>query len=467
MAGVRQPGFSRHLGRPGVGTDPMNVQHPGLSAAIEEPVRLSREPYVSSAYARDEQDLLWRKVWQFACREEEIPRIGDYYTYEILEQSVIVIRTGEDEVRAFHNACRHRGRRLTRDCGRATHFHCPYHGWQWNLQGDNLHVLDREDWRGRLDDEALRLRDVKVGRWGGFVFVNLDPDCPPLETFLEEVQHWIGPFQLEKMNYKWRQWLRYGCNWKVAVEAFIEGYHAATTHPQTRDFGNARVGSSAQGLHGHLFQVGTAGGGIGTGVGQKEQIDNRQIPYLGLKQAKETVWSNTSDTFVEAASRLPDLLPESATPQDVAMKLMELACQLDAERGVQWPPIDPEHFAKVGINWHVFPNTVLLPNVTFCLGFRMRPDGFDPDSSILEVFALERFPEGEAPETKWEHRPDMTGDNWPLLIKQDFRNLEEVQLGMKSASIDGLLPNPEQEACVINFQRNLAAYMGRCAPEPL
>ena len=443
----------------------MNTPNPHLSGAVEAPVSLSVEPYISEDYARAEKGKLWLKVWQMACREEEIPKAGDYYTYEILDQSVIVVRTGDDEIKAYHNACRHRGRRLTQGCGRATHFHCPYHGWQWSLQGDNTHVLDRENWSGALDQDRLRLREVKVGRWGGFVFINFDPDCEPLETFLEEVPYWIGPFQLEKMRYKWRQWLRYDCNWKVAVEAFIEGYHAETTHPQTRQIANTGTGSSSEGLHGRLFQVGTAGGGIGTGVGEEARIDIRTVPYVGLKQQKDTVWSLTTDTLVAAAEKLPEILPETATPQEVSIKLMETAYMMDAERGVEWPPVDPEHMAQVGINWHVFPNTVLLPNVTFCLGFRMRPDGYNPDSSILEVFALERYPDGEEPDTQWEHKPDMTGDNWPLLLKQDFRNLDQVQQGMKSESLDGLLPNPLQEACVINFQRNLAAFMERAEPE--
>ena len=445
----------------------MNSPNPHLSGAIEAPMKSSTAPYISPEYAREEKEKLWLKVWQMACREEEIPNVGDFYTYEILDQSLIVVRTAEDEISAYHNACRHRGRRLTQGCGHTAHFRCPYHGWQWNLAGKNTHVLNKENWSGALDDATLALGQVKTGRWGGFVFVNFDPDCEPLEDFLQEVPYWLGVFETGKMRYKWRQWLRMDCNWKLSVEAFTEGYHAPITHPQVTQFGSGNTGSSAEGLHGRLFSVGAAGGGIGTGVSEKSEIDIREIPYLGLKQAEETVWSNTSETFIEAARQLPELLPEDVSKVEVSMKLMEVACQLDAERGVEWPKVDPQHMAQVGINWQVFPNTVLLPNVTFCLGFRMRPDGFNPDSSIMEVFSLERYPEGEEPETKWEHRPEQTGDSWPLLIKQDFRNLSEQQKGIHSVSLDGLHPNPVQEATVINFQRNLAAYMGDYAPELL
>ncbi len=448
----------------------MNKPTPQLSGTVEAPMFMSTEPYISPEYAREERDKLWLKVWQFACREEEIPNVGDFHVYDILDQSLIVVRTGkgEDDIAAYHNACRHRGRRLLGGCGKATHFHCPYHGWQYGLDGANTFVLHPEDYQGTLDPDRIALQAVRVGRWGGFVFVNFDLDCEPLEDFLQTVPDWLGVFETGKMRYKWRQWLRMDCNWKISVEAFNEGYHAPTTHPQIANSGGSKVGSSGEGLHGRLYQMTAAGGGIGTGVNEKADVDIRQIPYIGLKQAQETVWSNTTDTFVEAARRLPEILPEGVSKEEVSMALMQTACQIDAERGVEWPQVSPEHMMQVGINWHVFPNTVLLPNVTFCLGFRMRPDGFNPDSSIMEVFALERYPEGEEPVTKWEHKPEQTGDSWPLLIKQDFRNLAEQQAGMHSISVAGeLRPNPLQEASVINFARNLADYMGRGGPQLL
>ena len=445
----------------------MNAPHAKLSGTVEAPVKLSTEPYISEAYARDEKDRLWKKVWQMACREEEIPNIGDFYTYDILDQSVIVVRTGVDEITAHHNTCRHRGRRLTDGCGHARKFICPYHGWAWNIDGENAHVLMNKHWDGALTKDMTRLRPIKVERWAGFVFVNFDPECGPLASFLQEVPHWLGVFEMENMRYKWRQWLTMPCNWKVVTEAFIEGYHAPITHPQTAKLGGGYVESSSEGLHGRLFSVGTSGGGIGTAVGEVSHVDVRTLPYLALKLQLETVWSNATQTFVDAAATLPDILPEDATAAEVGAKLMEIARQMDAERGVEWPTVDPQHMVEAGINWHVFPNVVLLPNVTFCLGFRLRPDGFNPDSCTMESFALEKYPEGQEPKTQWEYKPNIHDDSWPLLVKQDFSNLEAQQKGLHSDSHDGLLPDPIQEACVINFQRNLAEYMGRLGPQPL
>lgn len=445
----------------------MNAMHPHLSGTVEKPVTLSTEPYISAEYAREERDKLWLKAWQMACREEEIPNVGDFYTYEIQDQSVIVTRTAENEIRAYHNACRHRGRRLTNGTGRASQFICPYHGWKWETSGKIAEVPGMPCWDGALSEDRLALKTLSVDVWGGFVFVNFDTECEPLEAFLGNLGYWIGPFELDKMRYKWRQWLTYDCNWKVAVEAFIEGYHGPTTHPQLSQFITRSSGSGAQGLHGRMFMPDAAGGGIGTSVGDVKQIDMRTVPHLALKQQMEELWSNATDTFIEAGARLPDMLPETATSKEISIALMQTAHAIDSEKGVQWPAIDPAHLAQAGINWHLFPNVILLPNVTFCLGFRMRPDGFNPDRCIMEVFALERYAEGAEPQTRWEHKQDMGGGNWPPLLKQDFRNLHLVQAGMKSVSHDGLLPNPDQEACVINFQRNLATYMGKAGPIPL
>ena len=115
---------------------------------LSEPVTLSVEAYVSEDYARAERDKLWRKVWQQVGRVEDIPEVGDYLTYDILDDSILVVRTAEGEIRAYHNVCSHRGRRLVdtpagaknaRGKAKGRHFVCGYHGWRYNLDGENTH----------------------------------------------------------------------------------------------------------------------------------------------------------------------------------------------------------------------------------------------------------------------------------------------------------------------------------------
>jgi hypothetical protein len=144
----------------------------------------------------------------------------------------------------------------------------------------------------------------------------------------------------------------------------------------------------------------------------------------------------------------------------VAAHLAQTARRDDAARGVFWPDIDHHHMEAAGIDWHLFPNTLILPGVTFALCYRARPNGFNPDSCIFEVYALERYPQNQEPKTQWEYIPDPDDERWPLVLKQDFQNMPEVQRGMKSRGFMGARPDPKQEVPVIHFHRVLAEYMG-------
>ncbi len=134
--------------------------------------------------------------------------------------------------------------------------------------------------------------------------------------------------------------------------------------------------------------------------------------------------------------------------------------------GVEWPEITEQQMAQAGLAWHIFPNMSILQGPVFALYYRTRPYGRDPNKCIYEAVAIERFPDGQAPDTEWVYA-DATEDNWRRVIAQDFSNMEMVQEGLQSRGFRGNLPNPHQEQKVINLHRNLAHYMGTGDPEPL
>src|SRR5581483_4168129 len=162
-----------------------------------------------------------------------------------------------DTIRAYHNVCSHRGRRLV-DAPPGGHsaqgsrklFVCGFHGWRYDLNGKCTFKLDEADWKGALTDECTRLKRVAVDTWGGWIFVNMDPDCVSLREYLEPAASILDPFELGKMRYKWRQWVIFDCNWKTAIEAFMEPYHVASTHTQLLEYGQYYAYSAAYGLHG-------------------------------------------------------------------------------------------------------------------------------------------------------------------------------------------------------------------------
>jgi phenylpropionate dioxygenase-like ring-hydroxylating dioxygenase large terminal subunit len=422
-----------------------------------------KQSYFDREYVSLEKQRLWPRVWQMACRLEELPRVGSFVTYDIADESVIVVRTAPDQIRAYHNVCRHRGRQLIQGCGRVDRFRCRFHGWEWRLDGSNAHVSDHEDWQGALDGDDLGLKRVNADAWGGWVFVHLDPECEPLQEYLEPAAGILAPFELEKMRYRWRKWLRMPCNWKVALEAFNEGYHVRTTHPQILRWSDDRSRSVAFGKHA-MFGYPEPAAVFGTGsVRLGNQVeDTRQAMadfYAYLKRALD---SNMTDTLLAAARRLPAELPPGTSPEKVLVELQRMAVEQDAARGVSWPQITPEQYLQAGTDWHIFPNMILLPMATNCLGYRARPDGDDPDSCIFEVYQLERFPEGQEPEVENLRNDDLQDEAfWGEILLQDFQNMSAVQRGMKSSGFGGPRTNPRQETALRNFHRVYHEYLNR------
>jgi phenylpropionate dioxygenase-like ring-hydroxylating dioxygenase large terminal subunit len=439
-----------------------------------EPVVCPVEAYVSEDYARAERDKLWRKVWQQAGRVEEIPEVGDFFTYDILDDSIIVTRSAPDRIRAFYNVCSHRGRRLVdtppgqmNAHGKRKLFVCGFHGWRFDNEGACVHAAERQDWKGALSDARTRLGEVKVDTWGGWIWINLDPDAEPLRDYLEPIASLLDPFQLENLRCRWRKWIVFDCNWKVALEAFNETYHVETTHPEFMRFGQYRGWGRAQGKHSNIGYEAAAGmdedkAKLRLGAGGDPRLKTAEMQVYTWEQVN----TNTTKTLVDAAVRLKDELPEGTPPEKVLKHWLESARAADVARGVIWPTVDAEHVGKSGTSCQVFPNFQIGHAVNNMLCYRARPYGFDPDKCIFEASVYELYPEGEAPATEWEYIP--AGDpRWGTVLPQDFSNMAAVQQGMKNGGYRGNIPNPYAEGAVVSLHRNLARYMGTGAPQPL
>jgi phenylpropionate dioxygenase-like ring-hydroxylating dioxygenase large terminal subunit len=438
----------------------------------EGSVIIGPEAYVSADYARAERDKLWRKVWLQAGRVEEIPNVGDYITYEIMDDSVIVVRQTPDQIGAYRNVCLHRGRRLIdtppgarNATGKVREFRCDFHGWRYGLDGTNTFVADKDDWGGALTCSDLKLRHVKVDVWGGWIWISLDPDTEPLLDYLAPVPAMLDPFELHNMRYKWRRWGVFACNWKVALEAFIEGYHVEATHPEFNRYGSYRSEVQRYGRHSTRGYAVKGGDGNRSKLRLASEGDPRVNTAEMVDYTMTHADTNYTETLRKAALRLPEELPEGTPAPEVLAYWLASARRDDEARGVFWPQVDRDHVAKAGNTWQIFPNFKIGHAVTNALCYSARPFGADPDRCIFEAITLELYPRDGEPRAQWEHMPP--GDpRWGSVLSQDFSNMEAVQLGMKSGGFPGARPNPVQEDAIACLHTSLARYMGTGAPRP-
>lgn len=439
------------------------------ATALELPLVIGPEAYTSPDYARAEQDRLWRKVWLQAGRIEDIPEVGDFVTFDILTDSIVIVRTGSDAIAAYHNVCPHRGRRLIdvptgqRNArGTRKSFICGYHGWAFGLDGTNRYIEHQDDWQGALCDGRADLGRVKVDTWGGWLWINLDPESSSLPDYLGAAMPLLDPYQLENMRPRWRKWVVFDCNWKVAMEAFAETYHVSTTHPEFMEFGQFRGWGRNHGLHSNI--------GYEAAKGQEEDSGKLRVGIgdarISTAEMQNFTWANantnTTRTLVDVANRLKDELPEGTPAAEVSAYWLKTARAEDAARGVVWPTIDPAHTAQAGTAWQIFPNFQIGHAVNNMLCYAARPYKLgDPDSCAFEAAVYELYPAGQEPNTEWEYTAPQ---DWPPVLQQDFANMAAVQQGMKNLGFRGAQPNPYMERSVASLHMNLARFMGTGAP---
>ena len=425
--------------------------------------------YLSPEFLRQEQECMWPRVWQIACREQDLPETGSYHVHDVMDDSVIVARQADGGLKAFHNVCQHRGRRLVSGCGKLRQFQCRFHGWQYGLDGSLAKVLDREDWTGCPDfaDADLRLPEVRVDSWGGWVFVNMDPDAEPLRDYLAPLPDYLDPFELDRMTYRWHVTVKVPCNWKVAIEAFNEAYHTYGTHPQMMiNYGDDKTKNQVFGRHAKFYYEPNMTYPLGAPsprLGREVPKDLRQAIVAYFELYNRELNSFFSERDVEAARRVLTELDESASPFEVLGKAVEFMREAAIASGAGWPDVTMEQMGAAATDWHVFPNHVFLPWPSGILGYRALPHASDPDVCFFDVFALQRYAPGF--DRDYKRLVLMGDDEWrdfksvSVILQQDFDNMSDVQRGMKSRGFRGSRTNPVQEATVANLHKTLLEYI--------
>jgi phenylpropionate dioxygenase-like ring-hydroxylating dioxygenase large terminal subunit len=426
------------------------------SFLIGEDDAVPRARYTSPEFALLEHERLWSRVWQVACREEEIPEVGAFCEYMVGDQSILVVRSATDDIRAFHNTCLHRGTRLAEGSGRFPEecIRCRYHAWRYDLDGGLVEVVDAEEF-GPIP-EGTALHTVRTDRWGGFVFVTLDPKAPPLHEFLDPLPTLLAPYHLDRLHLRTYLSTVLPANWKVAVDAFNEGYHVQGTHPQILPWtDDVSLEYEPLGIHAHYGRLPNA----------RRQL--RPSPRLGLKEG-EYDEGEILEAFIRGLGGL-FYRDEQALVAEIRASSLDGATMLShyqkgrrgllEARGVAVDEFADDQLTSAD-DVFFFPNMVgpIYPGIAII--FRVRPNGLDPNTCIKDTWFLQ-WPQEGAPPKRAERRffPDWTERDWGEITNQDYENMAHVQVGMQSRGGSPLRLNRRQESNILHMHRMIDRYL--------
>ena len=412
--------------------------------------RAPKERYFDPGFYALEDQQLWSRTWQMACRLEEIPQTYDFAEYEILDQPIVVVRTEDGGAQAFQNACRHRGVKVAVGRGSCpSGFTCPFHGWCYGADGKNTAVTQRRTFNDHnLEPGELDLVPVRCETWGGCAWINLDPGAPPLRACLEPFATVMDAWQLESMRAEWWYACRLPVNWKIAEEAFMEQYHVLQSHPQLRIPGRmfprpgkpfdrqAWMAGELQYLH--TMSDGMAGMVHAKDVEVAEGLRDIELPTDPKKAA--ALWQHTLNDAVVASHRaagatIPDLNALAAQGMGDSM-------------------------------YYGFPHFFVLPMYSSASSYRFRPLG--PEETLMEIWSLTRYPAGSEPQTPpqpdiWEH----DDPRWPPIPAQDFSNLPRQQKGLHAKGFEYMRLSEAAEGGISNFERLIDGFLAGLPYEAL
>jgi phenylpropionate dioxygenase-like ring-hydroxylating dioxygenase large terminal subunit len=188
--------------------------------------------YSDPELLRHEQERIFRRAWQYAGPAEQAASPGDYFSCRVGDVPVLVVRDHAEGLHAFLNVCRHRGSIVAEGAGHRETLQCRYHAWTYELDG-RLRAAPRSQHEPGFDGEGIALFELSVETWGPFVFVNPDPDADPLADTLGTLPRLLadGGIELERLRFRHRRDSDLACNWKIAIENYLECYHCPVAHP--------------------------------------------------------------------------------------------------------------------------------------------------------------------------------------------------------------------------------------------
>ena len=411
---------------------------------------LSVDRYLSREFHEQEVEHVWQRTWQAVCRETEIAEPGDTHVYDIVRFSIAVCRTDDGSIKAYRNSCLHRGRQLVDESGNYQQLRCPYHAFTWGLDGDFKGAPCKWDFP-HINAQEFSLPEVRVDTWGGWVFINMDPEAVPLHEYLgvlpAHFERW-KPENAYKMIHVEKV---IPCNWKVGWEAFIESYHAVATHPQILRYTDD-ADSQYDVWGDHISRTITALG----------------VPSFHLDGVSD---QDVADTMF-GVSAMVARPTEASVPE--GMSAREFIGQRNSDEFSKNHDRPLDSFATNSermdsILYSIFPNFApwagFHPNITY----RFRPNGDDHTTALMEIMVLCQLPStAERPKDVpvrrlgdnelFSEAPEL-GQALGTIFDQDLFNMPMIQKGMHNLQSRELVLANYHEVRIRHFHQTIDKYI--------
>jgi phenylpropionate dioxygenase-like ring-hydroxylating dioxygenase large terminal subunit len=417
--------------------------------------RIDGERFNSPEFMEREWRHIWTKTWNIGCRESELDEAGAFRVHSLGKESLLFVRGADGVIRGFFNVCQHRGNVLCQaPQGVAEKFKCPFHGWEWNTDGKLRQVTHPRlfpQFADGVPHDELGLPPLRVDRWGGWVWFNMDKNCISLRDYLGEAGRHLETYEFEKyqfIDYKTFEW---GGNWKHAHDAFNESYHFEALHPEfiqiTEGFD---VPIELLGMHSRMINFNMTVSEIQP---ESDALTPMQSRFFGLDSS--------------------GFLGVGGVPKGYQGKLKDIHLEIikrkRAQQDSSYLPYKRMNDEQLVHQYHYtfFPGTTITSTPESSIVFRYRPHATDPNRCYYDFLITAHNPPGtptpEVEHTSFKHGdlPDygkaFAGTFDPALAKvlsQDGSNMETMQQGTASEGFRGMILG-EQEVRLRHFHQTI------------
>ncbi|TQC38932.1 aromatic ring-hydroxylating dioxygenase subunit alpha [Rhodococcus sp. WS4] len=419
--------------------------------------------YTDPAEADREWDKLWTKIWNLAGIAADIPEPGDWFKYDLGRESFVVVRGDDGQIRAFYNVCPHRGNQLVRnDFGTVNEcFSCAFHGWKFEKDGNLRSVKEPETFRPEVIKDVSGLTEVRCEVWAGIVFINMDPEAGPLLDFLGILPDHLAPYELERHRVFEDIEYVFDANWKTALDAFLEFYHADIVHPELANVMETYF------CQYDLYDKGISRMILPSGYAPDKLQDRTSVNEMQKAMIRQ--WEGDPDEW------------EHLTGIEYKTAMVETKRRLAEKAG--WDFFDQFSDDQVVDDWNyfVFPNvtTNTWPDANYIQIFRPHPT--DPMKciwrSITTVPLAPKYPDfrpvktsslgqGVVDETGWDGsvRPPIQRITNPedagFVLEQDLVLVPGVHRGVQSRAFKGARLG-EQEIRIRHYLAEVDRYLAK------